>query len=74
MVRYAPDGTTNRVVELPIQKPTSCMFGGADLRTLYLTSAVWDLTPEQQRQQPNAGGLFALDVGVAGIPEPRFAG
>jgi sugar lactone lactonase YvrE len=74
VVRYAPDGTTNRVVELPIQKPTSCMFGGADLRTLYLTSAVWDLTPEQQRQQPNAGGLFALDVGVAGIPEPRFAG
>ncbi len=74
LVRYAPDGTVDRVVELPVQKPTSCMFGGPDLRTLYVTSAIWDLTPEKLRDQPQAGGLFAVDVGVAGVPEPRFAG
>lgn len=74
VVRYAPDGRVDRVVDLPIQKPTSVMFGGPDLKTLYLTSAVWDLTPEQLREQPQAGGLFALDVGIGGIPEARFAG
>jgi L-arabinonolactonase len=74
VVRYAPDGSTDRVVELPIQKPTSCMFGGPGLKTLYLTSAIWDLTPDKLRGQPMAGGLFALDVGVGGVPEPRFAG
>jgi len=74
VARYAPDGRLDRVVELPVQKPTSCMFGGADLRTLYVTSAIWDLSPGQLRDQPLAGGLFALDVGIGGVPEPRFAG
>jgi sugar lactone lactonase YvrE len=74
VARYAPDGRLDRVVELPVQKPTSCMFGGPDLRTLYVTSAIWDLTPEQLKDQPMAGGLFALDVGIGGVPEPRFAG
>jgi L-arabinonolactonase len=74
VVRYAPDGSVDRVVELPVEKPTSCMFGGPDLATLYVTSAVWDLTPAQRERQPQAGGLFAVDVGVRGLPEPRFAG
>jgi sugar lactone lactonase YvrE len=74
LVRYAPGGHVDRVVDLPIQKPTSCMFGGPDLRTLYVTSAIWDLGAEALATQPWAGGVLALDVGVAGLPEPRFAG
>ncbi len=74
LVRYAPDGRVDRIVNLPVQKPTSCMFGGADLATLYVTSAVWDLAGAALAQQPWAGGLLALDVGVRGVPEPRFAG
>jgi sugar lactone lactonase YvrE len=74
VVRYAPDGRVDRVIEMPVQKPTSCMFGGPDLKTLYVTSAVWDLTPDTLRDQPMAGGLFAVDAGVRGVPEPRFAG
>jgi sugar lactone lactonase YvrE len=62
------------VVPLPVQKPTSCMFGGPDLSTLYVTSAICDLTPDQLAHQPQAGGLLAVDVGVRGVPEPRFAG
>ncbi|HXU57693.1 MAG TPA: SMP-30/gluconolactonase/LRE family protein [Verrucomicrobiae bacterium] len=74
VVRYAPDGRIDRIVEMPVQKPTSCMFGGPDLSILYVTSAIWDLTPDKLRDQPAAGGLFALDLGIRGVPEPRFAG
>ena len=74
LVRYAPDGRVDRIVALPVQKPTSCMFGGPDLSTLYVTSAVWDLRGEDLAGQPHAGGLLALDVGVHGLPEARFAG
>lgn len=74
LVRYAPDGRIDRVVELPVQKPTSCAFGGADLATLYITSAVWDLSDAALAEQPQAGGVFAFEPGVRGLPEPRFAG
>jgi L-arabinonolactonase len=74
LVRHAPDGRVDRVVELPVQKPTSCAFGGPDLATLYVTSAIWDLTADALARQPWAGGVLAVDVGVRGLPEPRFAG
>jgi sugar lactone lactonase YvrE len=74
LVRYAPDGTVDRVVPLPVQKPTSCMFGGDGLRRLYVTTAIWDLRGEALAAQPWAGSLLSLDVGVAGLPETRFAG
>ena len=72
--RFAPDGRLDREIRLPVAKPTSCMFGGPDLSTLYVTTAVWDTTPEGLAAQPQAGGLFAIDAGVRGLPEPRFAG
>lgn len=74
LVRYAPDGRVDRVVELPVQKPTSCMFGGPDLATLYVTSAIWDLRGAALAAQPWAGGVLAVEAGVRGLPEPRFAG
>ncbi len=74
LVRYAPDGRVDRVVPLPVQQPTCCMFGGPGLGTLYVTSAAVGLSQDDLARQPQAGGLFALDVGVSGLPEPRFAG
>ena len=72
--RYAPDGKLERSIRLPVQRPTSCMFGGADLSTLYVTSASMGLAAEALAAQPHAGGVFALEPGVRGLPEPRFAG
>jgi L-arabinonolactonase len=74
LVRYAPDGRIDREVLLPVMQPTSCVFGGADLRTLYVTSATQRMSEADLAAQPLAGGVFALDVGVAGLPEPEFAG
>ncbi|MGE5791205.1 MAG: SMP-30/gluconolactonase/LRE family protein [Bacteroidota bacterium] len=72
--RYAPDGRLDRSIPLPVQRPTTCMFGGADLATLYVTSARMDLADAALAAQPQAGGVFALEPGVCGLPEPRFAG
>jgi sugar lactone lactonase YvrE len=74
VVRYAPDGRVLRIVELPVSHPTSCVFGGPDLTTLYVTSSCMELTGAQLRAQPLAGSLFAFDAGVAGRGCTRFAG
>ncbi len=74
IVRYDPAGRAERQVQLPVTRGTSCMFGGDDLRTLFITSARETLTPEMLRHEPLAGSLFACDPGVAGRPPNRFAG
>ncbi len=74
ITRYAPDGRADRVIEMPMQCPTSCAFGGPNLDILYVTTARQRLSDEQLAKQPLAGGLLALDVGAHGLPEPRFAG
>jgi L-arabinonolactonase len=74
VVRYAPDGSIRRIVEIPASRPTSCVFGGPDLTTLYVTSSCMDLSQKQMLEEPKAGGLFAFDAGVAGRACIRFAG
>jgi sugar lactone lactonase YvrE len=69
LTRYAPDGSVDRVVDVPVQRPTCCTFGGPDLATLYVTTASQRLTAAELAEQPLAGGLLALDVGVCGLPE-----
>jgi len=72
--RYSPDGRLDREIRLPVQKPTSVMFGGPDLATLYVTSMRFGLSEEALAKQPLAGALLQLDVGVKGRPEHVFAG
>jgi sugar lactone lactonase YvrE len=72
VVRYAPDGRVDRVIELPVKRPTCCAFGGPGLATLFVTTASQRLTEEEHAAQPLAGCLLALDVGVCGMPEPSY--
>ncbi|UKA66597.1 SMP-30/gluconolactonase/LRE family protein [Arthrobacter sp. FW306-05-C] len=65
VVRYAPDGTVVDELELPVSRPTSCMFVGPGLRTLAVTSAL----PAHGLHEPLAGSVFLIDAGVAGLPE-----
>lgn len=74
LVRYDPSGRIDREVAMPVQRPTSCMLGGGGLKTLFVTSASIHLDAVALARGPLAGGLFALDVDTAGLPEPRFAG
>lgn len=72
--RYMPDGRLDREIRMPFQKPTSVMFGGPDLRTLYVTSMRFGLSDEALAAQPLAGSLLQLDVGMKGQPEHVFGG
>ena len=68
IVRFAPDGSVAEVIETPVKNPTTCAFGGPDLKTLYITSATASDTNEGER----GGALFGMQVEVAGLPSNRF--
>jgi sugar lactone lactonase YvrE len=72
--RVSPDGERLGEWRMPVARPTSVAFGGAALDRLYVTSASIGLDAEAFDKQPNAGGLFMLDVGTTGIAEQPFAG
>ncbi|WP_067186276.1 SMP-30/gluconolactonase/LRE family protein [Microtetraspora niveoalba] len=65
--RYAPDGRLDRAVDVPVDRPTACAFGGRGLTDLYITS-------ESKEGQPLAGSLFVLPGAGVGLPERLFAG
>lgn len=67
--RFTPDGRLDRSLAVPVKKPTMCAFGGSRLDTLFVTS----IRPgDDHDEQSLAGGVFALNPGVTGLPEPRF--
>lgn len=73
--RYAPSGAELMRIRLPVPRPTSCCFGGANLQTLYITSASVRLSGDALAAAPLSGALFALEIpGVRGLPETSFAG
>jgi sugar lactone lactonase YvrE len=69
VIRYAPDGSIDRIVEVPVSQVTCPAFGGKDLKRLFLTSANKTMSAEQLANEKVAGGVFYIDVDVAGQPE-----
>lgn len=67
--RYSPRGELLETLALPTANCTKAVFGGEDLRTMYITTAWKQLSEEQRVQQPLAGALFAVRVDVAGLPQ-----
>nr|WP_275982074.1 SMP-30/gluconolactonase/LRE family protein [Frigidibacter sp. ROC022] len=72
VARYAPDGQLDRVIDMPVPRPSSCCFGGPDLKTLYITSGRVRLSRQDLEEAPLSGGLFAMPVEVAGQPTTEF--
>ena len=71
IARFAPDGTMERLVEMPVRHPTSVAFGGPGLDVLYVTSI--SRSTNLSDDSPDAGGLFAVeDLGVTGLPAQKF--
>jgi sugar lactone lactonase YvrE len=61
-------------IALPTDHITNVAFGGRDLKTLFISSARFELGAAQLAAQPLAGALFAVDVDAAGLPANLFAG
>ncbi len=74
VVRYRPDGSVDRIVDMPVMNPTCVAFGGKELDVLYVTTARYLMKPEQIEAEPLSGGLFAVKVDVKGLNEPKFCG
>ncbi|MER5467312.1 SMP-30/gluconolactonase/LRE family protein [Streptomyces sp. NPDC002685] len=68
--RYTPDGALDRVIDLPVSRPTSCAFGGADLTDLYITTA----RTGGGAPHPMSGSLLVVPGAGKGLPQPEFAG
>jgi sugar lactone lactonase YvrE len=80
IVRYSPEGEVLQTIELPFSKPTSCVFGGADGNTLFITSASVATSESELAEKPLSGHVVAIDLKVAlgldvtGEPSQPFAG
>jgi sugar lactone lactonase YvrE len=74
VVKLSPRGDVLAEYATPALCPTMCAFGGADLRTLYVTSARQMREADELARLPQSGGIFALAVDTPGLPEPHFAG
>jgi sugar lactone lactonase YvrE len=66
--RFAPDGTQDAVLQVPVSQPTSCAFGGPGMTDLYVTTARVGLTATELEDQPLAGRLLRLHPGPVGLP------
>lgn len=74
LVRYAPDGSVDRVVRVPVPRPTRCAFVGPDRSALAVTSARIGLDATTLAEYPLSGMVLLLDPDARGAPGPAFAG
>ena len=72
VVRYAPNGTIDYVLDIPCPQPTCVSFGGANLDHLIVTSARLDMAPADAITYPRSGDLFIYKTSTRGLKEQRF--
>jgi sugar lactone lactonase YvrE len=64
VIRISPTGFVDRILPLPVSRPTTCAFGGPRLETLYITSA--------RCSSRLSGSIFAIEPEVCGMPDGKF--
>jgi xylono-1,5-lactonase len=74
VIRLDPSGKHIGEIRLPVTHPTSCCFGGPDLKTLFITTSQLPLSEKEKAEQPLAGRIFVLETDTTGQVEPRFKG
>jgi sugar lactone lactonase YvrE len=74
VTRYDPEGKIEQTLYLPVQRPTSCTFGGPELNQLFITSAWTGLSENDRKEQPLAGDLFFVWSDTRGQRENEFLG
>ena len=74
VTRYAPKGEIDRVLKVPVPRPTSVCFGGPRMDQLFITSASDGLTADQLHEAPLSGSLFFCEPGVRGLLDAEYNG
>ena len=69
LVRITPRGRVDRIIDMPVRKPTRIAFGARDLDVMYVTSIGEGAGPDD----PEAGNLFAVHAGVQGLRMPHYS-
>lgn len=72
VIQLSPAGKLINEIKLPVPHVTSCCLGGADLKTLYITTSRIALNAEEQDHYPEAGKLFSATVETPGKPSNIF--
>ena len=72
MLKLSPGGDVLADIPVPAQCPTMPCFGGADLQTLYLTTARYQRSDDELRRYPDSGCVFAMQVDLPGLPVNFF--
>ena len=72
VLRYSIEGEITGIIRVPSKRVTMVAFGGADLRTLYITTAREGATPSELATDGHAGGIFACELDVPGRAEPLY--
>ena len=72
LLRFDPAGRLERRIAMPVQYPTMPAYGGADLATIFVTSATWMIAEAERASRPLEGGLFSLEAPVPGLPSTPF--
>ena len=68
LLRLAPDGRVLSELPLPVRCPTMPCFGGADMKSLFITTARANRPAAELAEQPLAGQVLHLRVDVPGLP------
>lgn len=72
VLRYSQQGEVTAIVHVPARRVTMVAFGGADLRTLYITTAREGANEAELAADPHAGGVFACELDTAGRADPLY--
>ena len=67
IVRFDPTGKVDQVIEMPVQNITNCVFGGKDLKTLFVTTA----SNKGENQNDLDGSLFAINLKYQGLEDNK---
>ncbi|MFN2121135.1 MAG: SMP-30/gluconolactonase/LRE family protein [Anaerolineales bacterium] len=72
--KWGPDGTLLEQFGVAARNVTSCVFGGANMNELFITSALLRTDAAALRRFPLAGAVFRMETNVTGMPTYEFAG
>jgi sugar lactone lactonase YvrE len=72
VLRFSPQGEVTGSIHVPAKRVTMVAFGGTDLRTMFITTAREGATEAELLAQPQAGGIFACELEIAGRAEPLY--